>query len=279
MVRLFFYFLIISFQCADAFSASRYTEGLDDYRRNSYKLVNQVYEKTSYKFQNSSLLADVFTHHSYDQNSRFRQLEFLGDTIINAVIGITTFSISKDLEILHNGVKEKVNNKFLAMQFKQLGLSEFVKANPGSDKEKVTADAFEALIGAMQLDFARNDQISPDALKLIIRVLNISPSGSNQVISRSRNLYQEENTLTTRMSRYADDPSLLVAGVIGAGVATLAKSLWDSFSGEPDYYKLYKFHEQQHRFYKSQHSFYRNAFFGLCCLTVTGLYLWYITYA
>lgn len=71
------------------------------------------------------------------------------------------------------------------------------------------------------------------------------------------------------MNSHTDDVSLLVAGAIGAGVATLAKGLWDSLSGggPDDYYKLYKFHEQQHKFHERQHTFYKNAFFGLCCLT------------
>ena len=270
MVRLFFYFLMITLQCASAFSAN-YTEDLDDYRRNPHKLVNQVHVKTGYKFQNPSLLSDVFTHHSHDKNSRFRQLEFLGDTIINAVVGISTFNIGKDLETLHEGVKERVNNKFLAKQFKKLGLSLFVRANSGSDRDTIAADTFEALIGAMQLDFARDDQISPDAQKLIVSALGINPLSSSQVVSRPRNLPQEENILTRRMSNHTDEASLLVAGAIGAGVATLAKGLWDGVFGapNPDYYNLYKFHERQHIFHERQHSFYKKAFLGLCCLTVT----------
>lgn len=271
MISFFFYFLMIALQCASAFSALSYTENLNDDRRNLHKLVDQVHEKIGYKFQNSFLLSDVFTHHSYDKNSRFRQLEFLGDTIINAVVGISTFNISKDLEVLHDGVKKRVNNQFLAKQCKELGLNQFVRANPGSNGETIAADTFEALIGAMQLDFACNDQISPDAQKLIISTLGINPPSSSQVVSRFRNLSQKENTLTRRISSHTDDASLLVAGAIGASVATLAKGLWDSFSGTPDYnklYKLYKFHEQQHFFYKK-------ACLGLCCLTVVmSLYLY-----
>lgn len=114
MIRLFFYFLMITFQCFSAFSAD-----LDNDRRNSQKLVSQVHERTGYEFQNPSLLSHVFTHPSYDKNSRFRQLEFFGDTIIKAIVGISTFNIGKDLETLHDGVKEGVNNKFLAKQFKK----------------------------------------------------------------------------------------------------------------------------------------------------------------
>lgn len=286
VVKFFFYFFIITFDCVNAFASLRYTEVLNDSRINPHKFVDLVYEKTGYIFQNSSLLRDVFTHHSDDPNSRFRQLEFLGDTVINAVVGINTFSISKDLESLHNNMKEKINNKFLATQFKKLGLSQFVKANPNSDRETIAADAFEALIGAMQLDFSDNgnDQISPEAIKLIVRVLGINSSNSSQVVNRSRTLYTKENTLINRKSsHHAGDASLLVAGVIGAGVATLAKGLWDSFSSDPDYYKRFKFHEQQHEFHKSQHefhkrqhAFYKKAFFGLCCLT--GFISFYIIY-
>ena len=175
-------------------------------------------------------------------------------------------------------MKERVNNKFLAKQFNKLGLSQFVKANPGSDRETIAADAFEALIGAMQLDFVCNDQISPDAQKLIVSALGINPSSPSQVVSRSRNASQEENILTRRINNHTDDASLLVAGAIGAGVATLAKGLWDSLSGGdsgPDYYKLYKFHEHQHKFHERQHSFYKKAFLRLCCLTVTmSIYLY-----
>lgn len=280
MLKFSFYFLIIAFQCFNsAFSSSSYEDFCDT--RNSQVLVDQVHQKIGYKFQDISLLYDVFTHHSSDPKSRFRKLEFLGDKVINAVVGISTFNISKDVGSLDGSVQAKVNNKYLAQQFKRLGLDYHVRANPSCDRETIAADAFEALVGAMQLDFGVDDQISPAASKLIVSMLDIRPLRSSQVISRYRTSQEEDVSFLMpdrRNGRKNSNDSgnaeaaLLAGAVVGVGTALAANGLFDFLGSlfgsdkKPDYHKLYRFHEQQHYCYK-------NAFLGLCCLTGTmGVY-------
>ena len=276
MLKFSFYFLIIAFQCFNsAFSSSSYEDFCDT--KNFDVLAHQVHQKIGYKFQDTSLLYDVFTHHSLDPKSRFRKLEFLGDKVINAVVGISTFNISKDVGSLDGSVQAKVNNKYLAQQFKRLGLDHHVRANPSCDRETIAADAFEALVGAMQLDFGVDDQISPTASKLIVSVLDIKPLRSSQVVSRYGTSQEEdvsflmpERRNRSRNSNYSGnvETALLAGAVVGAGTALAANGFFDILGGlfgsskKPDYYKLYRFHEQQHYCYK-------NAFLGLCCLTGT----------
>jgi len=262
MLRSYFYFLIIAFQCFNsAFFSANYEDFGDT--RNSQVLTNQVHQKIGYKFQDTSLLYDVFTHHSTDSNSRFRKLEFLGDKVINAVVGISTFDISKDVGSLDGSVQTKINNKYLAQQFKRLGLDSHVRANPSCDRETIAADAFEALIGAMQLDFGVDDQISPAARKLIISVLDIKPLCSSQVVSRYRPSQEESVSLLMLEKRNGSrnshessntETALLEGAVVGAGTVLAANFLGSLFGSskekEPDYHKLYKFHEQKHRFHE-----------------------------
>jgi len=299
MLKFSFYFLIIAFQCFNsAFSSLSYE---DFGATRNHALAHQVQQKINYKFQDISLLHDVFTHHSSDPQSRFRKLEFLGDKVINAVVGISTFNISKDVRGLDDSVQAKVSNKYLAQQFKKLELDRHVKANPSCDKDTIAADAFEALVGAMQLDFGVDDQISPDASKLIVSMLNIKPLRLSQAVSR-RTSQEESASFLMSESRNGKrnssdsgnvETALLAGAVVGAGTALAASGLFDFVGGlfgsdskKPDYYKLYKFHEQQHKFHERQHYCYKNAFLGLCCLIGTmGAYsqmgegtLWQLLY-
>lgn len=285
MLKFSFCFLIIACQCFNSAFPSWSGKDFDD-TRNFEALANQVHQKIGYKFRDTSLLYDVFTHHSLDLNSRFRKLEFLGDKVINAVVGISTFDISKDVGSLDGSVQTKINNKYLAQQFKRLGLDSHVRANPSCDRETIAADAFEALIGAMQLDFGVDDQISPAARKLIISVLDIKPLRSSQVVSRHRPSQEEsvsflmlEKRNGSRNSHESSntETALLTGAVVGAGTVLAANFLGSLFASskekEPDYQKLYKFYEQKHRFHEQQHYHYKNAFLGVCCLIgVMGAY-------
>ena len=249
--------------------------------KNLQTLANHVHQKTGYKFQDTSLLYDVFTHHSLDPKSRFRKLEFLGDKVINAVVGINTFDMSKDVGSLDGWVQAKVSNKYLAQQFKRLGLEYHVKANPSCDKETIAADAFEALVGAMQLDFGVNDQISPAAHKMIVSVLDIKPLYSSRVVRRYQAsqegdvfslMPERENRMRNSNNRGNVETDFLTGAVVGAGVTLVANGLYNFLGGffddskKPDYHKLYLFHKQQHYCY-------RNACLGLLCLLGTiGMY-------
>jgi dsRNA-specific ribonuclease len=65
-------------------------------------LARRIRDITQYSFKDEELLTHVFTHHSLPGNSRFRQLEFMGDKVINAVIALQNFDINKRVEDLNN---------------------------------------------------------------------------------------------------------------------------------------------------------------------------------
>ncbi len=119
-----------------------------------------------YSISNPEIFYQAFTHRSYlqFQNNDFlksnERLEFLGDSVLNMVVGDYLFQNFKtasegDLTKLRSRL---VNRKALAAYARELELLDFLflsnsasqTLNQGS--ETILADSFEALIGAIYLD-------------------------------------------------------------------------------------------------------------------------------
>lgn len=115
-----------------------------------------------HRFTDADLLASALTHRSVGSDN-YERLEFLGDGILNALIGEALFSQRQeanegDLSRLRASL---VCQSCLASIARELGLSEYVRLGPGESgaqrRDSVLADVLEALIGAIYLDagFAR----------------------------------------------------------------------------------------------------------------------------
>ena len=121
-------------------------------------------ERLGYRFRDRSLLATALRHASranedagLDSNER---LEFLGDSVIGLVVAHRLFVAHRDRSEgdLTRGLHGLVNTHALARLATQLALSEVIELGRtelrtgGAVKQRILADAMEAVIGAMFLD-------------------------------------------------------------------------------------------------------------------------------
>lgn len=111
--------------------------------------------KIGYKFQDRKLLKTALTHPSKSKDN-YQRLEFLGDSILNFLVGEYLFKNCDkqegDLTILRS---HYVSEDYLARCFDELGLSEDVITGKSLNNEITTAikgDIIEALIAGIYLD-------------------------------------------------------------------------------------------------------------------------------
>lgn len=123
-------------------------------------------DRINYRFKNRSLLEKAFRHSSYvnehtdDRLEDNERLEFLGDAVLNLVIGHLLMEKHPDL---HEGDLSRmrsnlVNETQLAQLSRHMRLGPEIKLGKGEDltngreKNSILSDAFEALIAAVYLD-------------------------------------------------------------------------------------------------------------------------------
>ena len=112
-----------------------------------------------YKFKSISLLTLAMTHRSFSKDNNER-LEFLGDAILGAVVSSMLFEANPNYQEDRLSLKraELVKGQSLAIIGRSVGIPEMLRLGPGeakhggADRDSIIADAFEALIGAVQLD-------------------------------------------------------------------------------------------------------------------------------
>ena len=121
--------------------------------------LNCIEDKIGYNFQNRELLEEAFTHSSYNSIKNNEILEFEGDKILNAIIGI---HLSKNYK-LDEGILSKlttffVDNKNILPKVclkhgldKLINITEYEKNNKNS-RENWIPSLLEALIGAIFKD-------------------------------------------------------------------------------------------------------------------------------
>ncbi len=118
-----------------------------------------------YTFADSALLTLALTHRSVDGVRNNERLEFLGDSILSAIIGECVFEKFPDARegALSRMRSSLVNGSSLAAVAIELGLSEYLILGPGELKsggrrrESTLEDAIEAIIGAIFQDSGYSD--------------------------------------------------------------------------------------------------------------------------
>ena len=122
--------------------------------------LEKLQEKLGYKFKNLTHLKIALTHKSAKNGHNNERLEFLGDAVMDLVIGDYLFHkfsrLSEgDLSKLRAAL---VNEKSFAELAKYLNLGQLINISPaeehngGSLKASILSDAFEALMGAIYLE-------------------------------------------------------------------------------------------------------------------------------
>ncbi len=105
-----------------------------------------------YRFRNKKYLEGALTHPSYSPDSSYERLEFLGDLILDTVVGIYLYKKYKDKneEFLTNLKSSYVNNNYLKKICDEIQIMKFARHKNCNIKR--TDRFLEALIGALYLD-------------------------------------------------------------------------------------------------------------------------------
>jgi ribonuclease-3 len=116
-----------------------------------------------YKFKNLELLKIALTHRSYASERGLEycneRMEFLGDSVLSAVVSLYLYTKYKDNEGKLSQIKAQiVSAKGLSSWAKKIKLDRFIfiskseELNCARQRESLLCDSFEAVIGAMFLD-------------------------------------------------------------------------------------------------------------------------------
>jgi len=137
-------------------------------------IAQQLQESLGYQFRDEKLITEALTHRSYSKNFNNERLEYLGDAVLDLIVGEYLFHLFPDAE---EGVLSKlraalVNEEAFTKLAKRLNLGKYLFLSPaeennnGREKPSILSSAFEALIGAIYLE-AGFDKAKEIALRLL----------------------------------------------------------------------------------------------------------------
>ncbi|EES89797.1 ribonuclease III [Helicobacter canadensis] len=113
-----------------------------------------------YHFSNQNLLQEALTHKSAKKSTHNERLEFLGDAVLDLIIGeflYKKFPHSPEGE-LSKMRASMVNEKAFAKIARYLNIGEYLyishseEQNNGREKDSILSNAFEAIVGAIYLE-------------------------------------------------------------------------------------------------------------------------------
>lgn len=122
--------------------------------------LHKLEERLGYKFQKEGLILEALTHKSCKKPYNNERLEFLGDAVLDLIIGEYLFkkfpdANEGDLSKLRASLVNEKGFQKLANSI-NLGKSIYISAaeenNEGRSKASICSNAFEALIGAIYLE-------------------------------------------------------------------------------------------------------------------------------
>ena len=121
--------------------------------------ISLLEKKIGINFKDKKLLIKSLTHKSFNSNSNYEKLEFLGDRVLGLVISKTLLEIfPEDKEgSLDKKLASLVNRKKCCEISKKLSLENYIvtgniRSKKNKIEDKIVSDACEALIGAIYLD-------------------------------------------------------------------------------------------------------------------------------
>ncbi|MCX6052258.1 MAG: ribonuclease III [Campylobacterales bacterium] len=121
----------------------------------------EVLEKTlNYSFKDKKLIIEALTHKSYKQPYDNERLEFLGDAVLDLIVGEYLFTkfLKSDEGKLSKIRASLVNEAGFDKLARSINLGEHIflsnaeENNGGRDKASLLSNAFEAIIGAIYLE-------------------------------------------------------------------------------------------------------------------------------
>ena len=138
------------------------------------KKVSQLEKCLDYQFNDKNLIIEALTHKSFKKAYNNERLEFLGDAVLNLIVGEFLFnkfpkSNEGDLSKIRASLVNEKGFTKLAIAI-DLGdyifLSDAEERNKGREKASILSDAFEAIMGAIYIE-AGLDKLKPIILDLL----------------------------------------------------------------------------------------------------------------
>jgi ribonuclease-3 len=113
-----------------------------------------------YKFNDKQLITEALTHKSYKKPYNNERLEFLGDAVLDLIVGEFLFHKFPDSDegILSKIRASLVNESGFTLLAQKINLGDFIylssaeENNEGRYKPSLLSNAFEAVIGAVYLE-------------------------------------------------------------------------------------------------------------------------------
>jgi len=124
------------------------------------KNIQNLEKILNYKFKGDKLIIEALTHKSYKQPYDNERLEFLGDAVLDLIVGEYLFNKfpSSDEGKLSKIRASLVNESGFDKLARSIGLGEYIflsnaeENNGGREKSSLLSNAFEAVIGAIYLE-------------------------------------------------------------------------------------------------------------------------------
>lgn len=138
------------------------------------KKIEDLEEVLGYKFKNKKLIIEALTHKSHKQPYDNERLEFLGDAVLDLIVGeYLFFKFPKSDEGSLSKIRAAlVNEDGFEKLARSINLGEYIylssaeENNGGREKASLLSNAFEAIMGAIYLESGL-ETLRPIAIGLI----------------------------------------------------------------------------------------------------------------
>ncbi len=121
---------------------------------------HHLQERLGYRFEDEQLIIEALTHKSYKKPYNNERLEFLGDAVLDLIVGEYLYKKfpTEDEGILSKIRASLVNESGFTKLARKIDLGEYIFLSPaeenndGRTKSSLLSNAFEAVIGAVYLE-------------------------------------------------------------------------------------------------------------------------------
>ena len=127
-----------------------------------------------YQFEDKDLIIEALTHKSYKKAYNNERLEFLGDAVLNLIVGeylYNKFPASNEGDLSKTRASLVNEQGFMKLALainlgEYIYLSDAEEKNEGRHKASILSDAFEAIMGAVYIE-SGIETLKPMILKLL----------------------------------------------------------------------------------------------------------------
>lgn len=169
-----------------ALSASRFERPKDG--------LAVLQKSIGYEFKDDAYPILALTHRSFDSKTNYERLEFLGDSLLGAIVAEYVYNAHKDLDegrltrlratLVREESLTKIANRLELYRHIVLGAGE--RKSGGRHRASILADAVEALIAAIYLDSGSFETTKACVLRWYQDLLANTPTDTVQKDAKTR---------------------------------------------------------------------------------------------